>query len=165
MTSIIDSSRKNHALEHATMRVLAERYKGVRMIGHSNLCGFVLVADLPTEIVTEAVLEAKRRLENGEPDLAVHPNCGTNLAVSSLAGSAAAFSLLGLLGSKGKNVWWHYLIASIFAVPAFLLAKPLGPKLQKTLTTDPHTQDMVVRMVTSQKTTNGFIHFIRTGLG
>ena len=165
MTSIIDSTRKNHALEHATMRVLTERYKGVRMMGHSNLCGFVLVADLPTEIVTEAVLEAKRRLENGEPDLAVHPNCGTNLAVSSLAGSAAAFSLLGLLGSKGKNAWWHYLIASIFAVPAFLLAKPLGPKLQKTLTTDPHTQDMVVRMVTSQKTANGFIHFIRTGLG
>lgn len=31
MTSIIDSTRKNHALEHATMRVLAERYKGVRI--------------------------------------------------------------------------------------------------------------------------------------
>ena len=27
MTSIIDSTRKNHALEHATMRVLAEHYK------------------------------------------------------------------------------------------------------------------------------------------
>ena len=80
------------------MTVLAERYKGVRMVGHSNPVGFVLLADLPTEIVTEAVLEAKRRLESGEPNLAVHPNCGTNLAVSSLAGSAVAFSVLGILG-------------------------------------------------------------------
>ncbi len=162
MTSIVDSTRKNHALEHATMTILAERYKGVRMMGHSSPGGFILVADLPTEIVTDAVLEAKRRLENGEPNLAVHPNCGTNLAFASLAGSAAAFSALGLLSRKGKNSWWHYLFATLFAVPAFLLAKPLGPKLQEKFTTDPDTQDMAVRMVTSQKTANSFIHFIRT---
>ena len=163
MTSIIDSTRKNHALEHATMTVLAERYKGMRMMGHSNPGGFILVADLPTEIVTDAVLEAKRRLENGEPDLAVHPNCGTNIAVSSLAGSAAAFSVLGLLNKKGRNAWWHYLVATLFAVPAFILAKPLGPKLQKNLSTDPKTQDMAVKMVTSQKTAKSFVHFIHTG--
>jgi len=81
MTSIIDSTRKNHALEHATMTILAERYRGVRMMGHSSPVGFILMADLPTEIITEVVLEAKHRLENGEPNLAVHPNCGTNMAV------------------------------------------------------------------------------------
>jgi hypothetical protein len=162
MTSIIDFTRKNHALEHATMTILAERYKGVRMMGHSSPAGFILVADLPTEIVTDAVLEAKRRLENGESNLAVHPNCGTNMAVSSLAGSAAAFSALGLLRKKGKNAWWHYLVATLFAVPAFLLAKPLGPKLQEKFATDPETRDMAVRMVTSQKTANSFVHFIRT---
>ena len=162
MTSIIDSTRKNHALEHATMTILAERYRGVRMMGHSSPVGFILMADLPTEIVTEAVLEAKRRLENGEPNLAVHPNGGTNMAVSSLASSAAAFSVLGILSNKGKNAWWHYLIATLVAIPAFHLAKPLGPKLQKNLTTDPDTQDMAVQMVTSQKTANSFVHFIRT---
>jgi len=162
MTSIIDSTRKNHALEHATMTILAERYKGVRMMGHSSPGGFMLVADLPTEIVTEAVLEAKRRLENGEPNLAVHPNCGTNMAVSSLAGSAVAFSTLGLLSRKGKNAWWHYPIATLLAVPAFLMAKPLGPKLQEKFTTDPETQNLAVQMVTSQKTANSFVHFIRT---
>ena len=163
MTSIINSTRKNHALEHATMTILAERYKGVRMMGHSSPAGFILMADLPTEIVTDAVLEAKRRLENGEPNLAVHPNCGTNMAVSSLAGSAVAFSVLGLLSKKGQNAWWHYLVATAFAVPAFLLAKPLGPKLQKSVTTDPQTQDVAVQMVTSQKTAHSFVHFIRTG--
>jgi hypothetical protein len=162
MTSIIDFTRKNHALEHATMTILAERYKGVRMMGHSSPGGFILMADLPTEIVTDALLEAKRRLENGEPNLAVHPNCGTNMVVSSLAGSAAAFSILGLLSNKGRNAWWHYLIATLVAAPAFLLAKPFGPKLQKKLTTDPETQGIAVQMVTSQKTANSFIHFIRT---
>lgn len=162
MTLIIDTTRKNHALEHATMTILAERYKGVRMMGHSSPGGFILMADLPTEIVTEAVLEAKRRLENGEPNLAVHPNCGTNLAVPSLAGSVAAFSVLGLLSVKGRNAWWHYLIATLFAVPAFMLAKPYGPKLQKNFTTDPDTQNMAVQLVTSQKTANSFVHFIRT---
>ena len=161
MTSIIDSTRKNHALEHATMTILADRYRGVRMMGHSSPVGFILMADLPTEIVTDAVLEAKHRLENGEPNLAVHPHCGTNMVASGLAGSAAAFSVLGLLSKKGKNTWWHYLMATLVAVPAFLLAKPLGPKLQKNLTTDPDTQDMAVQMVTSQKTANSFIHFIR----
>ena len=34
--SLIDTTRKNHALEHATMTILAERYKGVRMLGHSK---------------------------------------------------------------------------------------------------------------------------------
>jgi len=84
------------------------------------------------------------------------------MAVSSLASSAAAFSVLGILSNKGKNAWWHYLIATLVAIHAFHLAKPLGPKLQKNLTTDPDTQDMAVQMVTSQKTANSFVHFIRT---
>ena len=116
MTSIIDSTRKNHALEHATMRVLAEHYKGVRMMGHSNLCGFVLVADLPTEIVTEAVLEAKRRLENGEPtwrciQLRHQSGCFE-------PGWQRRLQPARLLGSKGKTPW-HYLIASILRCRLF----------------------------------------------
>ncbi len=165
MTSIVESTRKNHALEHATMTVLAQSYKGVRMMGHSNPGGFVLFADLPTEIVTDAVLEAKRRMENGEPDLAVHPNCGTNLAISSLAGSTAAFGALELLGRKGKNSWWHWLAALLVAIPAFALTRPLGPKVQRTVTTDPDTRGLAVRQVTSQKTRGGFVHFIRTSAG
>lgn len=45
----IRSTRRNHALEHATMKVLAERFKGVKMMGHSNPGGFLLFADLPTD--------------------------------------------------------------------------------------------------------------------
>ena len=78
----IKATRRNHALEHATMKVLASRYHCGRMMGHSNPTGFILFADVPTELVTDAALEARKRLQDGEADLAIHPGCGTNLATS-----------------------------------------------------------------------------------
>ena len=88
---LVGAIRRNHALEHATMQVLAEKYKGVPMAGLSNSQGFLLIADLPTEIVTDAALEAERRLKAGESQLAIHPHCGTNLAAPALAAGTAAW--------------------------------------------------------------------------
>lgn len=158
----IRSTRRNHALEHATMKVLAERFKGVKMMGHSNPGGFLLFADLPTELVTDAVLEARKRLQAGESQLAIHPGCGTNIAASSLlAGSASSIFLMAL--SRGKTPkWWQILISTIIAVPVYILSKPLGPHLQEMITTDAEISDLDVKLVTSQKTRNGFFHQINT---
>ncbi|MDD4578988.1 MAG: DUF6391 domain-containing protein, partial [Anaerolineaceae bacterium] len=158
----IRSTRRNHALEHATMKVLAERFKGLKMMGHSNPGGFLLFADLPTELVTDAVLEARKRLQAGESQLAIHPGCGTNIAASSLlAGSASSIFLMAL--SRGKTPkWWQILISTIIAVPVYILSKPLGPRLQEMITTDAEISDLDVKLVTSQKTRNGFFHQINT---
>lgn len=158
----IRSTRRNHALEHATMKVLAERFKGVKMMGHSNPGGFLLFADLPTELVTDAVLEARKRLQAGESQLAIHPGCGTNIAASSLlAGSASSIFLMAL--SRGKTPkWWQILISTIIAVTVYILSKPLGPHLQEMITTDAEISDLDVKLVTSQKTRNGFFHQINT---
>lgn len=158
----IRSTRRNHALEHATMKVLAERFKGLKMMGHSNPGGFLLFADLPTELVTDAVLEARKRLQAGESQLAIHPGCGTNIAASSLlAGSASSIFLMAL--SRGKTPkWWQILISTIIAVPVYILSKPLGPHLQEMITTDAEISDLDVKLVTSQKTRNGFFHQINT---
>ena len=158
----IRSTCCNHALEHATMKVLAERFKGVKMMGHSNPGGFLLFADLPTELVTDAVLEARKRLQAGESQLAIHPGCGTNIAASSLlAGSASSIFLMAL--SRGKTPkWWQILISTIIAVPVYILSKPLGPRLQEMITTDAEISDLDVKLVTSQKTRNGFFHQINT---
>lgn len=158
----IRSTRRNHALEHATMKVLAERFKGVKMMGHSNPGGFLLFADLPTELVTDAVLEARKRLQAGESQLAIHPGCGTNIAASSLlAGSASSIFLMAL--SRGKTPkWWQILISTIIAVTVYILSKPLGPRLQEMITTDAEISDLDVKLVTSQKTRNGFFHQINT---
>lgn len=158
----IRSTRRNHALEHATMKVLAERFKGLKMMGHSNPGGFLLFADLPTELVTDAVLEARKRLQAGESQLAIHPGCGTNIAASSLlAGSASSIFLMAL--SRGKTPkWWQILISTMIAVPVYILSKPLGPRLQEMITTDAEISDLDVKLVTSQKTRNGFFHQINT---
>ena len=158
----IRATRRNHALEHATLKVLAERFKGVKMMGHSNPGGFLLFADLPTELVTDAVLEARKRLQAGESQLAIHPGCGTNIAASSLlAGSASSIILMAL--SRGKPPkWWQILISTIIAVTVYILSKPLGPRLQEMITTDAEISDLDVKLVTSQKTRNGFFHQINT---
>lgn len=158
----IRSTRRNHALEHATMKILAERFKGVKMMGHSNPSGFLLFADLPTELVTEAVLEASKRLKSGESGLAIHPGCGTNIAASSfLAGSASFVTLMAL--SHGKTPkWWHILLSTLVAIPVYILSKPIGPRLQETVTTDAEIGDLEVTLVTSQRTRNGFFHQIST---
>ena len=158
----IRSTRRNHALEHATMKVLAERFKGVKMMGHSNPGGFLLFADLPTELVTEAVLEARKRLQAGESNLAIHPGCGTNMAASSLLAGSASFVVLMAL-SRGKNPkWWHILLSTLVAVPVYILSKPIGPRLQETVIIDAEIGDLEVTLVTSQKTRNGFFHQIST---
>ena len=158
----IRATRRNHALEHATMKILASRYPGGRMMGHSNPTGFILFADLPTELVTEAALEARKRLQNGEADLAIHPGCGTNLATSAFLAGAAAFLVLNLLSGAKSPKWWHYLLAAVVAVPVYIFSRPLGPKVQEELTVDPNIEGLEVDLVRSYKTKNGFFHIIKT---
>jgi hypothetical protein len=97
------------------MKVLAEKYKGVKMMGHSNPTGFLLLADLPTELVTEAVLEARKRLQAGEADLAIHPGCGTNYAASSILAGSASFAVLMALSGGKTPKWWHILLSTLVA--------------------------------------------------
>jgi len=158
----IKAIRRNHALEHATMKVLASRYHCGRMMGHSNPAGFILFADVPTELVTEAALDAKKRLQNGESDLAIHPGCGTNLATSAFLAGAAAFFMLSVLSGAKSPKWWHYFLAGVVALPVYIFSRPLGPKVQEEVTVDPNIGDLEVNLVRSYKTKNGFFHIINT---
>jgi len=158
----IKATRRNHALEHATMKVLASRYHCGRMMGHSNPTGFILFADVPTELVTDAALEARKRLQNGEADLAIHPGCGTNLATSAFLAGAAAFLVLNLLSGAKSPKWWHYLLAGVVFLPVYIFSRPLGPKVQEKVTVDPNIEGLEVNLVRSYKTKNGFFHIIST---
>lgn len=160
---VLSAVRHNHALEHATLHVLSQRFPGVKMAGVSIPQGFFLFADLPTEIVTDGVLEAQRRLEAGEKALAIHPNCGTNLVTSASLAGALAWAVLFGTSFGRKPRWFNYILAVSAAVPVFLFSKPLGLKVQENLTTDGNLEGLKVRLVTSQKTQNSFIHLISTG--
>lgn len=160
---LINTTRRNHALEHATMSVLATKYPGVSMAGMSNPSGFFLIADLPTEIVTDGVLEAQQRLANGEVELAIHPHCGTNLVTSVIMAGSVAY--LALWGSSGKRKpgLLNYLLAAAVALPVFIASQPVGPRVQRLVTTDPDMAGRQVRLVESRKTHHGYFHTITTG--
>ncbi len=137
----VAETRRNHALEHATLHVLAASNPGKPMAGHSNPTGFFIVGDVSTEAVTDAATEALRRLKSGERDLAIHPGCGTNLATTALlSGTLAWFVLRG-----GRSMWGRLLRlprAVAFAVVGAALSRPLGPVIQQKITTDAEVGDL-----------------------
>ncbi|MBM3187403.1 MAG: hypothetical protein FJZ90_01625, partial [Chloroflexi bacterium] len=85
--------RQNHALEHATMHLLARTQGPLRLVGRSDWRGFWLYGVVPTEAVRSAAHEALARLHAGEADMAVHARCGTNIVVAALlAGTGVALA-------------------------------------------------------------------------
>lgn len=140
LEQLIGSVRRNHALEHATISVLANKLgHDVRLVGRATRSGFFLYGDMPAESVRESALEALHRLRRGESHLAISPMCGTNLAV---AGVLAGIASLLALGNRSRleripNV----LLASMLAV---LVAQPLGRLAQKHVTTDADLSDIEV---------------------
>src|SRR5512142_1578332 len=102
---LVLNTRRNHALEHATLHVLATKYPTKPMAGHSNPTGFFILGNLPTEDVQTAVQQALTRLRAGERELAIHAGCGTNLATSALvAGTFAWFVLRGARTTLGRLI-------------------------------------------------------------
>ncbi|HMB23203.1 MAG: DUF6391 domain-containing protein [Chloroflexota bacterium] len=129
------ATRRNHALEHAALKVLARKYDDRNLAGHSNPTGFFLFGDIATEDIRAAVREAETRLRAGERELAIHPGCGTNVATSMLLPAAFMFFPLQRMRS---NLWRLLLlpVALLLAIFGFLLSKPLGPWLQRHVTTE-----------------------------
>lgn len=135
------ATRRNHAVEHATLKILARKYEDKNLAGHSNPTGFFLFGDLALNDISEAIHEAMTRLRAGEHDLAIHPGCGTNLATSMLL--PATFAWMPFQGARSFR--WRLLlipVALVFAVFGYLLSKPLGPWMQRHVTTQADLGDL-----------------------
>ena len=131
---LILETRRNHALEHATLHVLARTHH-TPLAGHSNPTGFFLLGDVTTDSLRAAADEAWTRLTAGERGLAIHPGCGTNLATTALlAGTLAWVPLKGRKSTLGRLAVLP--LALLFAALGFALARPLGPALQQRITTE-----------------------------
>lgn len=140
------ATRRNHALEHATIKILERTYKDKTMAGHSNPTGFFLFGDIAMDDVREAINEAMTRLRAGESDLAIHPGCGTNLATSMVL--PATFAWFPFQGVRSTR--WRLLLIPVglmFAVFGYLLSKPLGPWLQRNVTTEADLGNLQVKEI------------------
>lgn len=134
-------TRRNHAVEHATLHILARKFKNQSMGGHSNPTGFYLMGHFNKEDILTAATEAMKRLRAGESGLAIHEGCGTNIATSTLLPATLAFVPMQQARS---NFWRIFLIpfAIGLAVVGYFLSKPLGPWLQRNVTTEANLGDM-----------------------
>ena len=134
---LIGTVRRNHALEHATIAVLAARLgHDIRLVGRSTFNGFYLYGEMDEEQVRQSSAEALARLRGGESHLAISPMCGTNLAVAGLLAGASSLIALGNRSRLQRTP--NVLLASMLAV---LAAQPLGGLAQKHLTTHPDLSD------------------------
>lgn len=131
----ISRIRRNHGLEHATIHILSKKHPNIAIGGMSSPMGFTIVGDVTTEDVAEAAIEALKKLRAGESALVLHPNCGTNFAVSgAMAGFAAWLGTLGS-GKQFRKKLERLPLIMLLATIALMVTRPLGPMIQKRITT------------------------------
>lgn len=148
---IIDKkARKNHALEHATSHVLAERgYYGAT--GEATASGFSIRGVPDPNLVYDASREALERLKSGESGLAIHRKCGTTVVIISTIMSLVFLSILVLAGEI--NIM--SLILALFI--AHLTGPVLSPWVQRYVTTDSNVGDLQVMGVELRSTTKKYL--------
>lgn len=155
----VNRVRRNHALEHATLNILAgQGYP--RLAGYSDWNGFWVVGEIATELLQAAANQALQRLGSGEASLAVHPHCGTNYVASGAAAGTAAW--LVMLGDNRKDKWNRLPFAILLSTLAFIAAQPLGPWLQRKVTTEYKVGQMKITEITLYQRGMPTLHRIRT---
>ncbi len=159
---VISHIRRNHGLEHATLHVLANYLPHTMLVGQSDIGGFWIIGDVPSELLHAAVQEAVARLRAGERQLAVHPNCGTNYATAgALAGLAGAASMLGS-GRRWQDKLARLPFAAALATIALIISQPLGLELQRRVTTSGDPGSLEVISITHREQGRLSIHRIHT---
>ena len=134
--------RQNHALEHATVTLLTRDDPRLSVSARSNARGFTIYADLDVGRVRAACEEALRRLRAGEVELAIHPNCGTNLAVGT---SVTLIGSLWALTALRPRTRLASTVASSLA--GIAVARPLGEVVQRRVTTLADLRDVAILAV------------------
>jgi len=140
---VLSRIRRNHGLEHATINILSQRFPYRRIVGYSFPGGFFILGEIPTVDLREAVIQALVRMNNGESGLAIHDHCGTNYAASGFVAGLLAW--LGMAGATSKRDKVERLpLVIALATFGFIASQPLGPVLQKRVTTSGNPQGLSI---------------------
>jgi hypothetical protein len=151
-------TRWNHAIEHATIHILSRMRPFTSMAGRSNSRGFYIYGDIPTEMLTQAVEEAIRRLRAGERQLAIHPNCGTNMLSSAVL--AAGGTVLGMSGTRQRGWIEKGPAAVLGALIGVVLGQLVGLRLQAHLTTDANLPDVRIAGIERKQLGKRVYHWV-----
>lgn len=149
--------KQNHALEHATIVLLAKKFPEARLSGISFAAGFFVFGEIPTEAILPTAEEALQLLRTTTPELAVNERCGTNLAVAGMLTGLSAMAVAKMRRpySTANNV----ILAS---TAALILARPLGLLVQRYITTQTPNASMQIQGVKPLVVFNAPAHFVST---
>ncbi len=149
--------RQNHALEHATITILSSYVSDLRISARSSSRGFTIFGDVDLGQLRRALDEALYRLQAGEAQLAIHPNCGTNLVVG--------FTLLTvgtLLGMTSSRTRTRIASTALSSAAGLMAARPLGEFVQKYVTTLPDLDGVHVTEIFRRKIMGFTVVEVRT---
>jgi hypothetical protein len=138
--------RQNHALEHATITILSQKVSDLSVSARSSSDGFIVFGDVDLGELRHASEEALSRLQAGEAELAIHPNCGTNLAVG-----VSLVTLGTLLALASSQMRTRVATAAASSLAGWVAARPLGEYVQRHFTTLPDLQGVRVTEIARRK--------------
>ena len=160
-SKMVDRTRRNHGLEHATVTVLTHQNRGMKLAGRSTPNGFYIYGRVETDKLNRAVQEALGRLKAGEIELAVHPNCGTNLITKGIV--AGLTSYMGFLGANSvRSRFFRLPRVALLSGVALMLAQPLGLSLQRHITTSGEIRNMAIKSIKRSEQGGIVTHFVAT---
>jgi hypothetical protein len=157
---LVNVIRQNHSLEHATMHVLSWHNPYLQAAGRTTPAGFYIYGQVDTELVANAATEALARLQQGESHLAVHPRCGTNLAVTGILAGTAAF---GVTLGRRRARFDQFPMALTAAMLAAVAAQPLAHVIQERVTTTPELDGVIIREIQRRERGGLVIHKVLVG--
>ncbi len=130
--------RGNHALEHATINVLEEKFGYQGLAGMANENGFIIQGMVDPLHLEMAAAAGLRRLQQREDSLVIHDRCGTSILAANFVTSV--IFLLLLLQTGMFNL--------INVLLAIFLAQIIGPIvgkiIQRYLTTSTQVDDFQI---------------------
>jgi Domain of unknown function (DUF6391) len=154
---LIRRTRQNHALEHATMTILSGLVPNLSISARSNSRGFIIFGDVDLGQLRRALDEALRRLQAGEAELAISPNCGTNLVVG-----VSLLTLGTLLGMTSNRAQTRIASTAVSSVAGLMAARPLGEFVQRHFTTLPDLEGVRVTDIFRRKILGFTVIEVRT---
>lgn len=155
LNDLIQNTRRNHALEHATVQLLIARLgPDLRVVGRASQNGFFLYGNLPADQVRACAHEALARLKAGEGYWAVTSLCGTNIATAGILAGLASSLVLG--AGKRRNLQG----AMLAGMAAVTVAQPLGRLIQRYITTSPDLEGTEIVSIESKP--GGHMHRVTT---